>query len=199
MGLAAAGNADHYYGFYPVPKWKPAGGFRVDRAVMYAFMRQESAFKVRAKSRAGARGLMQLMPATASYISKRRFRGRARNKLFDPALNLALGQKYLRYLIRHKNVQGDMFLLAAAYNGGPGNLGKWRRRVSKLSTDADQHGRLVLAWSSRQRARLRNGFLIFLEMNLPLSPRARGRGSGVSLAATSLSPAFTLSACRLSC
>ena len=61
--------------------------------------------------------------------------GRARNKLFDPALNLALGQKYLRYLIRHENVQGDMFLLAAAYNGGPGNLGKWRRRVSKLSTD----------------------------------------------------------------
>ena len=133
--LAAAGNEDHYYGFYPVPRWKPAGGFRVDRAVIYAFIRQESAFKVRAKSRAGARGLMQLMPATASYISKRRFRGRARNKLFDPALNLALGQKYLRYLIRHKTVQGDMFLLAAADTGGPGNLGKWRRRVSKLSTD----------------------------------------------------------------
>lgn len=133
--LAAAGNEDHYYGFYPVPRWKPAGGFRVDRAVIYAFIRQESAFKVRAKSRSGARGLMQLMPATASYIAKRRFSGRARNKLFDPALNLALGQKYLRYLIRHENVQGDMFLLAAAYNGGPGNLGKWRRRVSKLSTD----------------------------------------------------------------
>lgn len=133
--LAAAGIEDHIYGFYPVPRWEPAGGFRVDRAVIYAFMRQESAFKVRAKSRSGARGLMQLMPATASYISKRRFRGRARNKLFDPALNIALGQKYLRYLIRHENVQGDMFLLAAAYNGGPGNLGKWQRRVSKLSTD----------------------------------------------------------------
>ncbi len=133
--LAAAGNQDHYYGFYPVPRWKPAGGFRIDRAVIYAFMRQESAFKVRAKSRSGARGLMQLMPATASYIAKRRFRGRARNKLFDPALNIALGQKYLRYLMVHQNVQGDMFLLAAAYNGGPGNLGKWQRRVAKVSTD----------------------------------------------------------------
>ena len=133
--LAAAGNHDHSYGFYPVPRWKPSGGFRVDRAVIYAFMRQESAFKVRAKSHAGARGLMQLMPATASYIAQRRFRGRARNKLFDPELNIALGQKYLNYLIDHQNVGGDMFLLAAAYNGGPGNLGKWQRRVSKISTD----------------------------------------------------------------
>ncbi|MHA1108550.1 MAG: lytic transglycosylase domain-containing protein [Alphaproteobacteria bacterium] len=133
--LAAAGNHDHSYGFYPVPRWKPSGGFRVDRAVIYAFMRQESAFKVRAKSHAGARGLMQLMPATASYIAQRRFRGRARNKLFEPGLNIALGQKYLNYLIKHNNVGGDMFLLAAAYNGGPGNLGKWQRRVSKVSTD----------------------------------------------------------------
>ena len=78
---------------------------------------------------------MQLMPATASYMAQRRFRGRARNQLFDPALNIALGQKYLRYLIEHENVGGDMFLLAAAYNGGPGNLAKWQRRVSKLSTD----------------------------------------------------------------
>ena len=133
--LLAAGDKSHFYGLYPVPRWKPSGGFQVDRAVIYAFMRQESAFKVRAKSRAGARGLMQLMPATASYMAQRRFRGRARNQLFDPALNIALGQKYLRYLIGHENVGGDMFLLAAAYNGGPGNLRKWQRRVSKLSTD----------------------------------------------------------------
>lgn len=133
--LTASGDHRHYYGFYPVPRWKPTGGFRVDRALIYAFMRQESAFKVRAKSHAGARGLMQLMPATAGFMAQRRFRGRARNELYNPEFNIALGQKYLRHLIGHNNVQGDMFLLAAAYNGGPGNLGKWQRRVSRLSSD----------------------------------------------------------------
>ena len=44
-------------------------------------------------------------------------------------------QKYLRYLIAHDAVQGDMFLVAIAYNGGPGNLAKWQRKVSKVSVD----------------------------------------------------------------
>jgi len=119
---------------YPVPPWKPSGGFTVDRALVFAFMRQESAFRTRAKSRAGARGLMQLMPGTASYIGDRRYRGRARDKLFDPVLNITLGQKYLRYLLQHDAVGENLFLLAAAYNGGPGNLQKWKR---KIGTDPD--------------------------------------------------------------
>ena len=133
--LEARGGAAPVSGLYPLPRWRPAGGFRLDRALLYAFMRQESGFKVRAKSRSGARGLMQLMPGTAGFIAKRRFRGRGRNKLFDPELNLSLGQKYLRYLIAHEAVQGDMFALAIAYNGGPGNLAKWQRRAFKLSDD----------------------------------------------------------------
>lgn len=133
--LEARGGAALVSGLYPLPRWRPAGGFRLDRALLYAFMRQESGFKVRAKSRSGARGLMQLMPATAGFIAKRRFRGRGRNKLFEPEFNLSLGQKYLRYLIAHEAVRGDMFALAIAYNGGPGNLAKWQRRAFKLSDD----------------------------------------------------------------
>jgi soluble lytic murein transglycosylase len=134
--IASSGGERLDRGFYPVPHWKPQGGFKVDRALIYAFMRQESAFKVRAKSHAGARGLMQLMPATAGYMANKRFRGRGRDRLFDPALNIALGQKYLDYLMRHDQVQGDIFLLAAAYNGGPGNLARWQRRVGKVTDDA---------------------------------------------------------------
>ncbi|CAN0534691.1 unnamed protein product, partial [Laminaria digitata] len=52
---------------YPLPQWKPQEGFRIDRALIFAFMRQESAFNVRARSSVGARGLMQLMPATVGY------------------------------------------------------------------------------------------------------------------------------------
>jgi soluble lytic murein transglycosylase-like protein len=117
---------------YPIPGWKPAGGFKIDRALIYAFMRQESAFNVRATSTAGARGLMQLMPATASMMAKERLRGDRSAALYDPELNLTLGQRYLVHLLEHETVQGDLFRLAAAYNGGPGNLAKWDRRTATM-------------------------------------------------------------------
>ena len=122
-------------GLYPVPRWAPTDGFKIDRALVYAVMRQESAFNTRAKSHAGARGLMQLMPGTAGYMARKRFRGRARNKLYDPELNLTLGQKYLGYLLQHETVNGNILMMAAAYNGGPGNLSKWQRRILKRSSD----------------------------------------------------------------
>ncbi len=116
---------------YPVPAWEPEGGFRVDRALVYAIMRQESRFVARATSRAGARGLMQIMPSTANFVSEGDpFRGKTRKRLFEPGLNIALGQKYLDYLLGDEAVGGNLFLLAAAYNGGPGRLAKWQRRIA---------------------------------------------------------------------
>lgn len=123
-------------GLYPIPRWTPDEGFTVDRALIYAVMRQESAFNARAKSYAGARGLMQLMPATAGYMANKRFRGRTRNRLYDPGLNMALGQKYLHYLIQHEGIDGDLFMAIAAYNAGPGNLARWKRKVEKRTDDA---------------------------------------------------------------
>ncbi|MGF1593223.1 MAG: lytic transglycosylase domain-containing protein [Kiloniellaceae bacterium] len=113
---------------YPIPPWQPQSGFSVDRALIYAMMRQESAFNTRAMSPAGARGLMQLMPRTASYMAgNRRYHGKGQQELFEPSLNLELGQRYIAYLLAHERVQGDLFRLTTAYNGGPGNLGKWER------------------------------------------------------------------------
>lgn len=115
---------------YPVPRWRPPGGFAIDRALVYAFMRQESGFNVRAKSRVGARGLMQLMPRTASYLANdSSLRRRNRAKLFDPEFNIKLGQEYLKRLMADEAVNKNLFLLAAAYNGGPGNVKKWLRKV----------------------------------------------------------------------
>ncbi len=112
---------------YPVPGWTPSDGWKVDRALVYAFARQESGFDPNAKSRAGARGLMQLMPATARFISA----GRVRDKdaLFDPEVNLSLGQRYLDHLLDEPAVGGNLFFLAVAYNGGPGNLATWSRKA----------------------------------------------------------------------
>jgi len=115
---------------YPLPPWVPREGYSVDPALIYAVMRQESGFNARAKSPAGAHGLMQLMPRTATFTAEReRFNGNRRHKLYDPETNVTLGQKYLRYLLDHPRVQGDLFLLAVAYNGGLGNLSKWKRRA----------------------------------------------------------------------
>ncbi|MBT6535063.1 MAG: lytic transglycosylase domain-containing protein [Rhodospirillaceae bacterium] len=115
---------------YPVPDWAPADGYAVDKALVFAFVRQESAFNRRAKSHAGARGLMQLMPRTASYVARESaLRGRGKYKLFDPEFNLALGQQYIELLMSERGIQNDLFRTATAYNAGPGNLRKWERNV----------------------------------------------------------------------
>ncbi|MEZ5920995.1 MAG: lytic transglycosylase domain-containing protein [Parvularculaceae bacterium] len=113
---------------FPVPDYAPQNGFTTDRALLYALMRQESKFKVEATSRVGARGLMQLMPRTASYVAGDRNlrRGKGRDKLYDPAVNLSIGQDYVNHLITTA-AEGDLFDMAVAYNGGPGNLRRWKR------------------------------------------------------------------------
>lgn len=118
---------------YPLPAWAPEDGFKIDRALIYALVRQESRFNPNAKSGAGARGLMQLMPSTASFVARdRTLRWNKRSRLFQPEFNLKLGQKYISMLLADEKIQGDLFLMAAAWNGGPGNLNKWRRRVDDL-------------------------------------------------------------------
>jgi len=118
-------------GLFPIPDYKPENGFTADPALIYALMRQESKFKVEATSRVGARGLMQLMPRTASYVAKDRTlqRGKGKDKLYDPAVNLAIGQEYVNHLIS-TSAEGDLFNMALAYNGGPGNLRRWKREVA---------------------------------------------------------------------
>ncbi len=118
---------------YPLPQWIPAKGFSIDRALVFALVRQESNFNPKAKSYRGARGLMQLMPATASFVARdRRYRRGKRNKLHEPDLNLELGQKFIHLLFADDRMEDDLFQLAAAWNGGPGNLNKWRRRSKHM-------------------------------------------------------------------
>ena len=67
---------------------------------------------------------------TASYVA--RMDGLAHKpgrELYRPEVNIDLGQRYLAYLLDHGTVRGDLFRLMVAYNGGPGNLGKWLRQI----------------------------------------------------------------------
>ena len=66
---------------------------------------------------------MQLMPATASFVARdRAYRGRKRHQLFEPVLNLKLGQTYIKLLLSEQHVENSLIRMLIAYNGGPGNL-----------------------------------------------------------------------------
>jgi soluble lytic murein transglycosylase-like protein len=106
---------------YPVPQWAPKNGWTMDRALIYAFIRQESRFNPSARSARGAGGLMQIMPATATAIAG----SRAKERLSDPEYNLSLGQRYLTKLLNEDPVNGNLIYLAAAYNAGPGKVAQW--------------------------------------------------------------------------
>jgi soluble lytic murein transglycosylase-like protein len=107
---------------FPIPRLRPNGGFIVDPALIYAVARTESNFDTTLISPAGARGLMQIMPETASFVTHR---GRAPDLLDDPELNLDLGQRYVAYLATHEAVAGNLLKLLASYNSGPNGFAKW--------------------------------------------------------------------------
>ena len=73
---------------------------------------------------------MQIMPATASFVTKNRaLRGRDRHLLLNPLRNLEIGQAYINSLLDEPLIDRSVVRLLAAYNGGPGNLRKWLAKV----------------------------------------------------------------------
>ncbi len=106
------------------PKLPVSRKLPVEPALIHAVIRQESAFDAKAVSRAGARGLMQLMPATARVVARRLKIRHTKNKLTaDPLHNMRLGSAYLDQL--RDNFDGSLILALAAYNAGPGNVKRW--------------------------------------------------------------------------
>lgn len=98
--------------------------FGLDKYLVYSVIRTESKFKEDALSDAGAKGLMQLMDATALECNdKGGFGFKLPEDIFSPEVNITLGCYYLKNLI--ENYDGDISLAITAYNGGSGNVGKW--------------------------------------------------------------------------
>ena len=114
---------------YPDPDWKPKNGWQVDRALVWALVRQESGFNAKAQSGAGAKGLMQLLSSTAAYVTKDKRLRRDSTPLFETEYNLETGQRYVNYLMEKDFIGNNLFFLTTAYNAGPGNLYKWQKRV----------------------------------------------------------------------
>lgn len=99
-------------------------GAGIDKAWVYAILRQESAFMQDAKSAVGARGLMQLMPKTAaSMASELQLVLKDPDDLYHPELNLKLGTGYLNKIFRR--LRENPVLATAAYNAGPWRVQSW--------------------------------------------------------------------------
>ncbi len=122
MGAVSGAISPRYQslGDYQTPHLNPRDGFTVDRALVYAIVRQESSFDPRAVSPVGAMGLMQVMPASAQMVERKTELKRIRaSMLLDPGMNLRVGQDYIAYLM-DRGVGVDLLRIVAAYNAGPG-------------------------------------------------------------------------------
>lgn len=120
---------------YPVLPWEPEGGYEIDPALVHAIVRQESRFDPQAKSPSGASGLMQIMPDTARHVLRAPAMTAegVETLLARPEENLTLGQAYIKELLAEKSVNGDVVSMLAAYNAGPGNLARWKKKFGPVT------------------------------------------------------------------
>lgn len=114
---------------YPAPRWAPVNGWKVDPALAYAHTLQESVFRANAVSPAGARGLMQIMPAAAMDHSGSLGVTGSPSDLSRPEINLAFGQAHLRMLRDAPATGGLLPKVMAAYNAGLTPVGRWNTEV----------------------------------------------------------------------
>ncbi|MET3826915.1 soluble lytic murein transglycosylase-like protein [Sphingomonas sp. PvP055] len=114
---------------FPAPNWTPDGGWRVDKALVYAHTLQESRFRTDVVSKAGAYGLMQVMPSAATDIARKQGRIFDRTALSRPGTNIEVGQSYLEQLRDQSCTNGLLPKVIAAYNAGPGPVQAWNAQA----------------------------------------------------------------------
>ncbi len=104
-----------------------------DYRLFHALVREESNFNKDIVSHAGARGLSQLMPATARSVARWLGTTVSDRGMFVPETNLRIGARYLHFLLGH--YAGDPFVSLAGYNAGEGNVDKWLRERGNRPVD----------------------------------------------------------------
>ncbi|MDR1696771.1 MAG: lytic transglycosylase domain-containing protein [Rickettsiales bacterium] len=115
---------------YPLPDWEPLGGWSVDRALLFAIVRQESVFQPAAQSGRGATGVMQVMPGTARAVARKNDAGPL--DMTNPEHNMFIGQQYIVDLLTRPDIDNNIIKMLVSYNAGAGAMSKWEK---KFSTD----------------------------------------------------------------
>ncbi len=133
---------------FPTTRWQPINGWKVDPALAFAHTLQESNFRPKVVSPAGARGLMQIMPAAAiDHRGRLGVRGDARD-LSKPAINLAFGQEHLNMLRTSAATQGLLPKIMAAYNAGLTPVTRWNSEIRDQG-DALLYMESIPYWETR--------------------------------------------------
>ncbi|WP_448664828.1 lytic transglycosylase domain-containing protein [Sphingomonas sp. CJ20] len=133
---------------YPSPNWTPAGGWRVDKALVFAHTLQESRFNAEIRSAAGAMGLMQVKTGAAIDVGRRRGVTYAASDLTKPSVNMEIGQSYLEQL-RDKPFTGGLLpKIIAAYNAGPTPVEAWNS-LTKDNGDPLLYIESIPYWETR--------------------------------------------------
>lgn len=126
--------------YYPVDYQAEVLAAARDRAlspyVVFAMIRQESAFDARAQSWAGARGLMQLMPATGKELARKLGLRYSADRLLTPDFSVRLGTAYFRQVL--DMFDGNTELALAGYNSGPYRMKRWWSAAGKPVHDLDR-------------------------------------------------------------
>jgi soluble lytic murein transglycosylase-like protein len=110
---------------YPNPRWQPVTGWRIDPALAFGHIVQESAFRRTAVSPADAVGLMQVRPGTAQDVARARGLAYTRASLTDPRFNLEFGQSFIEQMRGSSSTAGQLPRVIASYNAGPLPVGRW--------------------------------------------------------------------------
>ena len=165
---------------YPQPNWTPDGGWRVDKALVYAHTLQESRFRTDVVSPAGAYGLMQVMPAAATDIARKHGRLYDRTMLSRPSVNMEVGQSYLEQLRDLPLTGGLLPKVIAAYNAGPAPVQLWNA-LSRDGGDPLLYIESIPYWETRGYVStvLRNYWMYESQSGKTVSPSRTALAQGM--------------------
>jgi soluble lytic murein transglycosylase-like protein len=133
--------------YYPRPFGEQVARFAGEKALpqslVFGIVHQESGFDPAAKSHSGARGLMQIMPATGKELARRLGMSFTTQRLFEPEYSLRLGTTYFRQMLGIFDNRVELAL--AGYNGGPGRIGRlWREQQTPGEVDRFLEGLTIV-------------------------------------------------------
>ena len=162
---------------FPAPNWAPDGGWRVDKALVFAHTLQESRFRTDVVSPAGAFGLMQVRPGAATDIARKQGRSFDRSALSRPGTNFEVGQSYLEQLRDQRCTDGLLPKVIAAYNAGPGPVEAWNA-VARDGGDPLLYIESIPYWETR-------GYVTTVLRNYWVYEAQTGKSASISRAALS--------------
>ncbi|MGB3166268.1 MAG: lytic transglycosylase domain-containing protein, partial [Alteraurantiacibacter sp.] len=134
---------------FPAPKVAPYNGWRIDPALAFAHILQESAFRADARSPADAMGLMQITPITVRQHAPSLGMSAGSVDIYDPATNLAFGQRNLEMLRDDQTTRGRLPVIMAAYNAGMTPIRRWEAEIRDFD-DPLLYMEAIPYWETRE-------------------------------------------------